>query len=79
MGNNKPGANSLKEDIKLKEYVSYGFGDFGCSVVYFLVLSISTYYYTNFVGLSAAVVGTIIAISSALDGFTDVLIGSFEE
>ncbi len=75
MGNNKPGANSLKEDIKLKEYVSYGFGDFGCSVVYFLVLSISTYYYTNFVGLSAAVVGTIIAISSALDGFTDVLIG----
>ena len=75
MDNSKPGANSLKEDIKLKEYVSYGFGDFGCSVVYFLVLSISTYYYTNFVGLSAAVVGSIIAISSMLDGITDVLMG----
>lgn len=75
MDNVKNGVNSLKEDIKLKEYVCYGFGDFGCSVVYFLVLSISTYYYTNFVGLSAALVGTIIAISSALDAVTDVLIG----
>ena len=66
---------SLKENISLWEYISYGFGDFGCSIVYYLVLSISTYYYTNVVGLSAALVGTIIVISSCLDGITDVLIG----
>ena len=69
------GNNSLKENIGLWEYVSYGFGDFGCSIVYYLVLSISTYYYTNVVGLSAALVGGIIAISSCFDGITDVLIG----
>lgn len=66
---------SLKENIGLWEYISYGFGDFGCSIVYYLVLSISTYYYTNVVGLSAALVGTIIAVSSCFDGITDVLIG----
>ena len=66
---------SLKENIGLWEYISYGFGDFGCSIVYYLVLSISTYYYTNVVGLSAALVGSIIAISSCFDGITDVLIG----
>lgn len=68
-------SGSLKEKIGLWEYISYGFGDFGCSIVYYLVLSISTYYYTNVVGLSAALVGTIIAISSCFDAFTDVLIG----
>ena len=66
---------SLKEKIGLWEYCCYGFGDFGCSIVYYLVLSISTYYYTNVVGLSAALVGTIIAVSSCFDGITDVLIG----
>lgn len=62
---------SLKEKISLWEYISYGFGDFGCSIVYYLILSISTYYYTNVVGLSAALVGTIILVSSCLDGITD--------
>lgn len=66
---------SLKEKIGLWEYISYGFGDFGCSIVYYLILSISTYYYTNVVGLSAALVGTIILVSSCLDGITDVIIG----
>lgn len=66
---------SLKENIGLWEYVSYGFGDFGCSIVYYLVLSISTYYYTNVVGLPAALVGTIILVSSCFDGITDVVIG----
>ena len=66
---------SLKEDIKLKEYVCYGFGDFGCSIVYYLILSISIYYYTNVVGLPASWVGMIVLITSCLDGFTDVLIG----
>ncbi len=66
---------SLKENIGLWEYICYGFGDFGCSIVYYLVLSISVYYYTNFVGLSAALVGSIVMISSCFDAVTDVLIG----
>lgn len=70
----KPG-RSLREDISLREYICYGFGDFGCSIVYYLILSISVYYYTDVVGLSAAVVGSIIGISTLFDGITDVLIG----
>lgn len=65
----------LWENIGVSEYLAYGCGDFGCSVIYFLILSISTYYYTNFVGLSAALVGTIVAATSVLDSVTDVLIG----
>lgn len=72
---NEPKPVSLKENIKLGEYISYGLGDFGCSIVYYLILSISTYYYTNVVGLSAALVGSIIAVSSCFDAVTDVLIG----
>ena len=75
MDDSNGGKKSLKEKIGLWEYISYGFGDFGCSIVYYLILSISTYYYTNVVGLSAALVGTIVLISSCLDGITDVLIG----
>ena len=72
--NSKPG-RSLRENIGLREYICYGFGDFGCSIVYYLILSISVYYYTDVVGLPAAVVGSIIGISTLFDGVTDVLIG----
>ena len=63
------------EKIHLKEKFSYGLGDVACNVVYALTTSLLIYFYTNVVGISAAMVGTIMLVSRFFDGFSDVLIG----
>lgn len=47
------------EKIHLKEKFSYGLGDVACNVVYALTTSLLIYFYTNVVGISAAMIGTI--------------------
>lgn len=42
------------EKIHLKEKFSYGLGDVACNVVYALTTSLLIYFYTNVVGISAA-------------------------
>ena len=63
------------EKIHLKEKFSYGLGDVACNVVYALTTSLLIYFYTNVVGISAAMIGTIMLVSRFFDGFSDVLIG----
>ena len=66
---------SLKENIKTRENIAYGLGDVACNVVFALTMSMSTYFYTNVVGMSAALVGTILMISRIFDGVSDAIIG----
>ncbi len=63
------------EKIHLKEKFSYGIGDVACNVVYALTTSLLIYFYTNVVGISAAMIGTIMLFSRFFDGISDVLIG----
>ena len=63
------------EKIHLKEKFSYGLGDVACNVVYALTTSLLIYFYTNVVGISAAMIGTIMLFSRFFDGISDVLIG----
>lgn len=63
------------EKIHLKEKFSYGLGDVACNVVFALTTSLLIYFYTNVVGISAAMIGTIMLISRFFDGISDVLIG----
>lgn len=46
------------------------------SLWYFMVLSYTTFFYTDVIGLSAGVIGTIMLVSRCLDGFTDFIVGS---
>lgn len=62
------------EKIHLKEKFSYGLGDVACNVVFALTTSLLIYFYTNVVGISAAMIGTIMLISRFFDGISDVLI-----
>lgn len=63
------------EKIHLKEKVSYGLGDVACNVVFALTTSLLIYFYTNVVGMDVGIIGTIMLISRAFDGISDVLMG----
>ena len=59
----------------LFEKISYGMGDVACNVVFALTSGLVTYFYTNVMGVSAALVGMIMLISRIFDGVSDVTIG----
>lgn len=57
------------------EKISYGMGDVACNVVFALTSGLITYFYTNVMSVSAALVGMIMLISRIFDGISDVAIG----
>lgn len=65
----------LEENIGFIEKIAYGSGDVGCNFIYVLVSTYITFFYTDALGLNAAVIGSIIMFSKFADGVTDVLMG----
>lgn len=61
--------------ISLKERLAYALGDVGCNFVWSVIASFLILYYTDSVGISAAVVGTLMLITRLLDGVTDLGFG----
>ena len=49
--------------VSLREKICYGLGDSACNVVYGLCSTLLTFFYTDYVGISAAVVGIIFLIT----------------
>lgn len=58
----------------LFEKFSYGMGDVACNVVFALTAGLVVYFYTNVIGISAALVGTILLVSRIFDGVSDLVI-----
>lgn len=65
-----------KKYLKWYNMVGYGSGDIAGNVVYAFLTSFVMIYLTNTIGLSAGIVGTLIAVSKLLDGVTDVFFGT---
>lgn len=65
-----------KKYLKWYNKVGYGSGDVAGNVVYAFLSSFVMIYLTNTVGLSAGIVGTLIALSKMFDGVTDIFFGS---
>ena len=65
-----------KKYLKWYNMVGYGSGDIAGNVVYALLSSFVMIYLTNTVGLKSGIVGTLIAASKLLDGFSDILFGA---
>lgn len=62
--------------LSLREYIMNPVVEgFSACVFYFAVLTFSTYYYTDVIGLSAGTIGLIITLSRCADGVTDLLAG----
>lgn len=55
--------------------IAYGVGDFGSNYCWTFVAGFVMLYFTNVLGVSAGVVGTLMMLSKVLDGFTDVFMG----
>lgn len=68
----------MGEKTYLKWYnkVGYGSGDVAGNVGYAFLSSFVMIYLTNSVGLSAGIVGTLIAVSKLFDGVTDIFFGA---
>lgn len=65
----------VKERISFRETFCYGLGDFACNLIYGMVSSFATYYYTNSVGMAAMAIGTMFMISRIFDGVSDIVMG----
>lgn len=55
----------------LIEKIAYGMGDVACNVVFAITSSLLVYFYTNVVGVSAGLVGSILLWSRIFDGISD--------
>lgn len=59
--------------------LSYAGGDVACNVVFGMVGTLLTLFYTDYVGVAAATVGLIMLLSRFFDGFSDMIMGIIVE
>ena len=55
--------------------IAYGCGDTSCNVVWGAVSTILTLFYTDYVGISPAIVGLVMLLSRVFDGVSDLIMG----
>lgn len=60
---------------KIIERFSYGCGDYGCNIIYTAMSAFLLFYYTDYAGVSALAVGTIMMVSRVFDGISDIIMG----
>lgn len=65
-----------KGGLSLFQKIGYGVGDLGGNFCWTFVATFLMFYCTNVLGISSAIVGTLIAVSKILDGFTDIIMGA---
>lgn len=61
--------------LTFTERFAYGTGDFAGNIVYSAISVFLVFYYTDVIGLSGAIIGTIMLISRLLDGVSDLVMG----
>lgn len=67
--------NGTKRPFGLRDKLGYLFGDFGNDFTFILSSSFLLKFYTDVMGMDAAVVGVIMMIARFVDAFTDVTMG----
>lgn len=55
--------------------LAYGSGDVACNIVYGMISTLLLTFYTDYVGITAALAGLVMLISRIFDGFSDVVMG----
>lgn len=63
------------EKLKFREKVSYGFGDFACSMFWTLFSMFLLFFYTDVFGITAAAAGTMFLVTRLWDTANDPLMG----
>lgn len=62
--------------VPLSEKVTYGFGNLAANLMITTANGFITYFYTDVVGLTMAVVGSILLFARVFDGVTDLMMGA---
>lgn len=62
--------------VTIRERLAFGVGDLATGLIGVTVAAFLTYFYTDTIGLSAAVVGTIFAVLRIVDAFIDLGVGA---
>lgn len=66
-----------KQKVGLFEKLVYGSGDVGLNMMYTLFSSYVLYFYTDVVGMNAAIIGACILASKIFDGISDLIAGQY--
>ena len=68
-----------RHEMNRKRKSFYAGGDVACNVVFGMVGTLLTLFYTDYVGVAAASVGLIMLLSRFFDGFSDMIMGIIVE
>lgn len=63
------------EKVGVAEKIAYGGGDLASNLILVLTSTFVTFFYTDALGLNAAIIGSIMMFSRLADGFTDIFMG----
>ena len=67
----------VRRGITLKEKLAYFIGECGsCGMFYYLTITLSTYFFTDVMNISAATIGVIIIVTRLFDMFSYLVVGS---
>lgn len=61
--------------LTVGERLAYGCGDTACNIVFGMISTLLTLFYTDYAGISVATVGLVMLISRIFDGTSDVIMG----
>ena len=68
-----------KKKLSVSTGLCYAGGDVGCNIVFGMIGTLLTLFYTDYVGISAATVGLVMLLSRCFDGFSDLVMGVIVE
>ena len=67
--------NQKKTGVSLGVRLAYGGGDAAANIVFGMISTILTLFYTDYAGIPAATVGVVMLVTRIFDGFSDVIMG----
>lgn len=68
-------STSFKEKLGFTDYVGFGFGDMAVNFTFASLGMFVVFFYTDVVGISAGIIGTLMLFSRSFDGIIDLVIG----
>ncbi|EOS80791.1 hypothetical protein C817_01398 [Dorea sp. 5-2] len=73
--------NNYMKDGKLSvsTRISYAGGDVACNVIFGMIGTLLTLFYTDYVGINPATIGMVMLISRLFDGVSDLVMGMIVE
>ena len=69
----------MKDKLSFSTRVAYGCGDVACRIVYSMVGTLLTLFYTDYIGIPAAAIAAIMLVSRLFDGVSDFIMGFIVE